>query len=58
MNRESCVEFGRRLGWDKDAVEELVQQINVALPAAGEGKEEDDDSKAAAEAVVLLFAER
>lgn len=59
VNRESCVEFGRRLGWDKDAVEGLVQQINVALPAAGEGKEDDDDdSKAAAEAVVLLFAER
>lgn len=58
VNRESCMEFGRRLGWDKDAVEGLVQQINVALPAAGEGKEEEDDSKAAAEAVVLLFAGR
>ena len=55
VNRESCVEFGRRLGWDKDAIEGFVQNINISM-STSEGEEEDDDSKAAAEAVVLLFA--
>lgn len=52
VNRETCIEFGRRGGWATADVERFVAQIETA---AVEGKEDEDDSKVAAEVVVLFF---
>lgn len=53
VNRELCIEFGRRANWPAEEVASYVRQIEGALVP---GKEDDDDSKAAAEAVLLFFA--
>lgn len=53
VNRELCLEFGRRANWPASEVASYVQQIERALVP---GQEDNDDSKAAAEAVLLFFA--
>lgn len=53
VNRELCVEFGRRAHWPASDVASYVRQIERALVP---GQEDDDDSQAAAEAVLLFFA--
>lgn len=53
VNRELCLEFGRRANWPAAEVASYVQQIERALVP---GQKDDDDSKAAAEAVLLFFA--
>lgn len=53
VNRELCIEFGRRANWPKEEVASYVEQIERALVP---GLEDDDDSKAAAEAVLFFFA--
>lgn len=53
VNRELCVEFGRRAKWPAAKVASYVRLIERALVP---GQEDDDDSKAAAEAVLLFFA--
>lgn len=55
VNSESCLEFARRYGWDKIAVERYMELIGRARV---EGVVEDaDDSRAAAELVVLFFGQ-
>jgi GMP synthase-like glutamine amidotransferase len=48
VNREACLEFGRRWGWDAEVVEGYLRAIE-----AGNGK---DDAEVAAEMVVWFFA--
>ncbi|RHZ43367.1 type 1 glutamine amidotransferase [Aspergillus thermomutatus] len=48
VNRETCLEFGRRGGWDAEVVEGYLRAIE-----AGDG---EDDSEVAAEMVVWFFA--
>lgn len=60
INRETVLEFGRRLAWDPRVVEGYVASVDVS---ARHGEEEDDDdddddSQAVAEAVVLFFLGR
>lgn len=55
VNTESCLEFARRGGWDKIAVE---RYLGLIARGRVEGIVEDaDDSKAAAEVVVLFFGQ-
>ncbi|PYI05383.1 hypothetical protein BO78DRAFT_461937 [Aspergillus sclerotiicarbonarius CBS 121057] len=49
VNRETCVEFGRRLGWKEEMVKRYVGAI-------GEVDGNGDDSKLAAEVVVRFLA--
>ncbi|PWY83659.1 hypothetical protein BO94DRAFT_625262 [Aspergillus sclerotioniger CBS 115572] len=49
VNRETCVEFGRRLGWKEDMIARYVLAI-------GEADGDEDDSKLAAEVVVRFLA--
>ena len=59
VNRETCIEFGKRLGWREDDIGRFVESIDVAVKKEGEGEGEggdDDDSRVAAEGVVLFFA--
>ncbi|RAK97446.1 type 1 glutamine amidotransferase [Aspergillus ibericus CBS 121593] len=49
VNRETCVEFGRRLGWTEESLQQYVEAI-------GEVDGEGDDSKVAAEVVVRFLA--
>ncbi|KAL1853318.1 hypothetical protein Plec18167_005592 [Paecilomyces lecythidis] len=53
VNRETCIEFGRRAGWPAGDVTAFLDQIGV-LPQPG--LEDDDDSKLAAEVVLLFLA--
>lgn len=55
MNRETCIEFGKRFGWREDDIEGFVESIDAAIKKEGEGGD-DDDSRVAAEGVVLFFA--
>ncbi|EAW10030.1 type 1 glutamine amidotransferase [Aspergillus clavatus NRRL 1] len=48
VNRETCLKFGRRWGWDGELVEGYLREIEV--------KHGEDDSEVAAEMVVLFFA--
>ncbi|GFF44778.1 putative glutamine amidotransferase-like protein C13C5.04 [Aspergillus udagawae] len=48
VNRETCLEFGRRWGWDGEVVEGYLRAIE-----AGDG---EDDAEVAAEMVVCFFA--
>ncbi|KAE8351306.1 class I glutamine amidotransferase-like protein [Aspergillus coremiiformis] len=48
INRETCLAFGRRLGWDREVVERFLGLI--------EREGEEDDSGVAAEVVVRFFA--
>ncbi|GIJ99050.1 hypothetical protein Aspvir_001174 [Aspergillus viridinutans] len=48
VNRETCLEFGRRWGWDGEVVEGYLRAIE-----AGDG---EDDAEVAAEMVVWFFA--
>lgn len=48
VNRETCLEFGRRWGWDGQMVERYLKAIE-----AGDGQ---DDAEVAAEMVVWFFA--
>ncbi|ODM15775.1 hypothetical protein SI65_08615 [Aspergillus cristatus] len=55
VNRETCIEFGRRFGWKEDDIGGSVKGIDVAVAEEG-GDGDDDDSRVAAEGVVLFFA--
>jgi GMP synthase-like glutamine amidotransferase len=48
VNRETCLAFGRRLGWSEEVTGRYVGLI--------EGEGEDDDAKVAAEVVMMFFA--
>lgn len=52
-NRALCIDFGRRLNWPAEVVQQYVEWIERALVP---GAQDDDDSKAAAEAVLIFFA--
>lgn len=52
VNRETCIEFGKRFGWRENDIREFVERIDVAVKEGGD----DDDSRVAAEGVVLFFA--
>ncbi|KAF7591635.1 hypothetical protein BBP40_001274 [Aspergillus hancockii] len=47
VNRETCLAFGRRLGWSEEVTGRYVGLI--------EGEGEEDDSKVAAEVVMMFF---
>ncbi|KAA8644199.1 hypothetical protein EYZ11_004685 [Aspergillus tanneri] len=49
VNGETCQEFARRMGWDKDRVREWLGLI--------ERGQDGDDAKVAAEIVVMFFAD-
>ncbi|GLA50691.1 hypothetical protein AnigIFM63604_006993 [Aspergillus niger] len=49
VNRETCVDFGGRLGWPKELIEQYVTAI-------GDVDGNGDDSKLAAEVLVRFFA--
>lgn len=53
VNRETCLEFGRRWGWSETDVAAGLDRIGP-LPAPGE--EDNDDAKVAAEVVVMFLA--
>ncbi|KAL5358742.1 class I glutamine amidotransferase-like protein [Aspergillus floccosus] len=57
VTRETVVEFGRRSGWEEDAVRRYVVDIEKGREGCEEGQEDNDDSRVAAEVVVLFFAE-
>ncbi|GAE00055.1 hypothetical protein PVAR5_8790 [Paecilomyces variotii No. 5] len=54
VNRETCIEFGRRAGWPAGDMAAFLDQIGM-LPQPG--LEDDDDSKLAAEIVLLFLAD-
>jgi GMP synthase-like glutamine amidotransferase len=66
MNRETCIEFARRAGWDAGALEGYLEDIargRKQIPildrpedALDYGDSDDDDAKLAAEVVVMFFA--
>ncbi|KAL2819689.1 class I glutamine amidotransferase-like protein [Aspergillus granulosus] len=53
VNTETCLEFGRRSGWDPKEVESYLGLINKGR--VGGMAEDDDDAKIAAEVVMLFF---
>lgn len=53
VNRETCIEFGRRAGWPAEDVAAFLYQVGD-LPQSG--VEDNDDSKLAAEIVLLFLA--
>ncbi|KAJ9300140.1 hypothetical protein DTO271G3_2257 [Paecilomyces variotii] len=53
VNRETCIEFGRRAGWPAEDMAAFLYQVGD-LPQSG--VEDNDDSKLAAEIVLLFLA--
>ena len=56
VNRETCIEFGRRFGWKEDDIARFMEKIDVAVAKERGDGDDDDDAKVAAEGVVLFFA--